>query len=367
MKRKLPLLMPTASSLERAEHCPTSFTLAQVIETNEDAERGTEIHLFSARVLSGVPKDDALALVKDKEIRATCAGLDFTKMVGDLDGVRAEVAYAFNTETRAVRELGVGLERKYEVTEAEIPGTNDAEGMRISGIAVTGDLKSGFGNTIEPETSRQSHYHAVVRRRALDVDFVDARIWRVGESGKVKAIEHTFDGFALDTLEDELVDIFAGVKSAHERMQAGDTLKVHPGSWCSYCPAKPVCPAHVALAREMLPELERVGGLIAGVMRMTPAEQFRVFELWHQAKKLVEAIGPSLKAIAKHAPFVSADGTQMVKNISYEKENFSKELAVLLLKQKGASAEELASLYSFQTIESVRMVKVKGAKKPKAA
>lgn len=363
MKRKLPLLLPTASSLERAERCPSSFTFAQVIATSEDAERGTSIHLFSARVLGGMSKDDALALVADKEIRATCAGLDLHAMVGDLDKVRAEVAYVFDVEKRIVRELGVGLDRAYgELADTELAGTCDAEGMRFSGIAVTGDLKSGFANDDEPETSRQSHFHAVVRRKLLDVDFVEARIWRAGQSGKVKTFEHTFDGFALDGLEDELVGIHRGVVRAHERMQAGEAMQVSPGSWCRYCPSKPVCPAFAGLAREMLPDLERVGGMIAGVMKMSPAEQFEIYARAQAAQKLLDEIMPGLKTIAKHSPFRSADGTREVRGVSYEKEKFSQDLAVLLLKAKGATEQEIASLYSTTTVESVRVVNVKKGK-----
>jgi len=372
MKRKLPLLLPTASSLERAERCPTSFCLAQVIATNEDAERGTAIHAFVAQVLSGIPAADALELVADKETKATCTALDIRSMVGDLDNVRPEVAYAFDTKTRAVRELGVMIDRRYSElehppTEDELVGTVDAEGMRLSGIAVTGDLKSGFLDQTDPEHARQSHFAAVTRRRSVDAEHVEARIWRVGESGKVKTLEHTFSGFALDELEDDLVAIHAGVVNAHERMQAGETLQVSPGSWCRYCPSKPVCPAFAGLAREMLPNLARVGGMIAGVMKMTPPEQFEIYARVKEAAKLIDEILPRLNAIAKHAPFVSADGTREVALVAYEKESFSKELAIALLNAKGATADEIASLYSTTTIESVRMKPVKKSKRGKAA
>ena len=55
---------------------------------------------------------------------------------------------------------------------------------------------------------------------------------------------------------------------------------------------------------------------------------------------------PRLKAIAEHAPFVSEDGTREVRVTSYEKENFSKVLALELLAAKGATPEEIAALYS---------------------
>lgn len=345
--------MTTASGAERSHNCPASEVLPRAGSTSDLAERGNAIHRFTRRVLAGMPKGRALAMVPE-EWRATCARLDFRAISGDISGVRSEVAYAYNVRTAEVRELGIDIGRAYpSLGPAWICGSGDVEGLRIDGVPVTADLKSGHGDVTYVEDNYQVRFFARVLQQVHGAAEVEGRILRIRGDGSVWPRSFTFDAFALDAYGDTLIEIVDGVARMRALQAEGKPLPVNEGSWCKYCPAFHACPAKNALAKSMLPDLD---AMRARVATMTTEERGKAWETYKKIKPVYEAIEKALKEAAASEALPLPNG-KYAAEISFERESFDKVRALTLLRQHGATDDEIASCTTSTTCAQIREVK----------
>lgn len=358
-------VLPTFSALERAEHCPASFALPQVHEQDEDAQRGTAIHAFLRRVISGASKETALEHV-EPEHRDTCRGIDFRSIVGDLASAHAEVAYAIDTRTLSkCRELGENIGRNYgELGEEELAGTIDVAGRTRADRPVVGDFKTGWLKVTPAIDNRQIHSAVTAERILTGEDEIEGRIWQIRPSGEVFVDRHVFDAFELDEIASDVQAIHAGVLVARRRFQDDGEIVVSPGEHCRHCPAMPLCPAHVELARAMAGEL---GAITASLSKLTPEQRWIAWQKKKEAEAILEAIDKSLKALARQEPFVSLDGTKELRPLTFERTDFSKALALSLIRELGGTEEQIKKLWVPHPVEQFRMHTIKGAPKPKKA
>ena len=356
---------PSASGLQRVLECTASVVLPGVHTSGIHAERGTAIAAFIRRAMVG-GVDAALKLVPVDEWRETCRTLDWRKLCGDLSDVRGEMAYALDVSAGTARELGSNLGRKYPATgPSEIVGTCDIEGMRIDGVPVVADVKTGLSVT-PCEENAQIKYFALVTMLRTGAPEVEGRILYLREDGDVLVDPHTFTAFDLESFRDELGEMLARVRHAEERSARGETLTVYGGEHCKYCPAMQACPRFTALARAMVTDLPAVKTRLA---MMPPEEQGRAWVLANDIEKLLEDVQTSLKEIAREHPIPLPNG-QVVKETRSTATSFDRETALAMLRARGATEEEIHSLYTSTPTKPVKAVgstKGASARKRKAA
>jgi hypothetical protein len=363
------MTLPSASGAERLIQCAASVVLPQTYSTSDYAERGHGLHGFVRSVLTGVPIPHALATLPP-EHRGTAALIDWRKVGADLSSVRSEVAYAIDVRARSARELGLNIGRayhRYRITPDEIVGSDDIEGVRIDGVPVVIDLKFGYERVAPCEVNAQMLTYCLARALVTDAPEVEGRIEYIAPDGKVWIDSHLFTAFDLDGFGNELEDAFDRVAAATTVYLAGGELNVATGDHCRYCGAMESCPAYTKLARAMLDEAMTLEARL-GTLSLEQAGA-----AWRKAKeieKLLDRVLAALKSRAAQEPLPLGDG-KCVKEISYESGSFDRDGALLLLKAKGATDNEVAGLYRKYMVKSVREgnmpgVKVKRSAKPRA-
>jgi len=346
----------TVSGIARVRECPASCVLPRVDSTSDDAERGTDGHAFAARVASGMSVAEALTFVP-KELKATCANLDVRRAFGDLHDVRVETAFGLNVDTGDIRDLGRIEHRAYpEPRGRELFGTEDLGGVRFDGVPVVADWKFGFLDVEPVRTNPQLSTFSRIRSVLADADRVEGRVITVKSSGRVELDRHVFDAFDLECFEAELREIADRVEEARRAYEAGTMPTVHRGAWCRYCPAMASCPAHTALARAMLPELEGIAGRIAA---MTPEEGGRAWVLMKTVKRLAETVEDGLKHLAARSPLPLGNGKE-VRPLTMKKASFDRAAAEELLRFYGASDAEIEALETTTSYEQFRELNAPG-------
>lgn len=343
----------SASATARTLGCQGSLVLARVGRTTGYAERGRGIHGFVCAVLSGTPIETALAAV-EPEYRETCQFLEWRRLGGDLSNVRTEVSYALDPFARTARFLGLNVGRDYaqfNLGPDEIPGSLDIEGMRIDGIPVVQDLKTGYGDVEEAETNGQGLFFGSVLHILTGAPEVEFRVNRAHASGKV-TIESSaiYTAWEIDTFLDALADALTLARAERRVYLAGGVPTVEVGPWCRYCPCFENCPAQAALAKAMLPEAT---SMEARVQTLTLPEAGRAWTLAKDIEGRVGRVLDALKLRAHQEPLPSRYGKE-VRPIQFERSDFSREKAIELLGELGATPEQVGQLYVARTIEQVR-------------
>lgn len=298
--------MSTASALEREMMCPPSAILPTTVqESGEDAERGDIIHVFSRSVIAGTPRSIALAAVPAGPTRETCEQIDIDMLCGDLEEVRAEVAYRITThedDDDTLIELGLNLKRRYPPRgPSDTDGTNDIEGWKIGPdrIRVVRDIKTGFHPVTLCKDNPQMKWHARAQMLRYGVDRVEAAIVYVGVGGELSFDTHVFTRLELDTFADELIARKAKIARANELLKAGQ-LHVHADDrWCRYCPAKVGCPKFLSLAHAMRGDIDATRARYA---TMTLAEKAAVYEDAVRIRDVATMIVEGIKDLARIEP-----------------------------------------------------------------
>lgn len=332
----------TASGAERAIACPASAALPQVLSTNEDAERGDEIHAYNKRHLQGrISPEENLALVP-KEYRHTCAGIDFKRILGGRRDLRAEVAYSINVRDDEAQEIGVDIDRRYPATPAHvICGTLDIESTCLDDVPSVDDWKTGRHEVTECRHNLQMMFGARARQLLTGADLVRARILYVRENGRVDIDDAEFTRFELDGYVDELAAGARAVGIARELLASGGMPTVSTGDHCRYCGAMSVCPAYTALARTMAPDLAAIEERIRA---LSPAEGGAA---WRKAKdcgRLVDRVVEALNALSYRHPLPTRPGKE-VRPIGARKNYFRKDRVLTLLSDLGATPAQVQACF----------------------
>jgi len=259
--------MLSASLLPRLHRCRAVATLPQYPTENEDARRGTALHLYCS---SGVITEG---------YEEECANIQLdTLPKGD-----CELAMAWDSVSGECRELGQGLNRKYDVRPTEVPGTFD-----IVGPTWVADLKMGFKPVDPAAANWQLLLGALCLSRIHDLREVEVKILKLQEDGSFWVDSAIVDTFALASFEAELKKSMAG----------GPPV---PGDWCQHCPSYSACPAKISLIRELAlnpPAVVHIDSENAALV-------YARLQLIKQAAGAVEA---SLKAFAAEGTIPLGDG-----------------------------------------------------------
>lgn len=240
----------SASSLWRGEKCPPSAVLPAAAMIHEDAQEGQAEH---AQLEQKVP-----------------------------EGWAAEVAYAYDPETGAARELGRGLERDYSgATANEVCGTTDLRRVEPTLVRIR-DYKTGFGYMVaRPKENLQLLHNAASAAAVEGKDLAVIEIEHTA-TGEVEAAR--LDAFDLTLARIRIRSILRAVRSAEEQLAAGKELRVVEGDHCWRCEAYAHCPAKLGLALAVSD-----GKLIKDLptVELTPAAVARGWPILKEAKKLL--------------------------------------------------------------------------------
>lgn len=202
----------TASSLWRAEECPSSAVLPAVEKQYRDSKRGREEH---AKLRAATPP-----------------------------GSLGEAAFTYNVASGESRFLGQDIDRNYgELTDGEIPGSLDVLDVLEDHVLIT-DWKSGVGyRQAPPAVNLQLQHNAIAaatyhkKDRAI-VQLVYTR------TGEVKDAE--FDALDFAAIHDRLYGIWSRVRAAQAALALnGDLISaglITEGDCCWRCPAEAACP-----------------------------------------------------------------------------------------------------------------------------
>ena len=333
----------TFSKLARLRACAASEALPQVFSPpSEHADRGNAIHAYLCKRSQGALKADALAAVP-LEWRDLCAALP------EVSPGTAEMAFAWNYETGAVRVLGEDIGRDYKLEEGEIAGTADLVGIDCNAArAEVTDYKAGFLDVEPARTNLQLGALAMCVAKVADVSAVLVRIRKITESGEFIDNEHELDAFDLAGIESELREILKHVRTAQRIVRAGGTPNVVEGEHCRWCPAKLACPAKVSA----LVQLRTPGGLsqkFEALLGEAPAQALAAYEAAEEAMKTIRA---QLYAYARENPIALPDG-QVFGPVSTTREQVDASVAWPVLLELGSqvSADAIEAKTSKAAIE----------------
>lgn len=226
----------SGSRLPVLRHCAYSFRDDVTFPDNRakeddaDADDGTHNHeLFSTFVEKGhFPPVSPSKKILCNHVR---------EFWGERGRWSVESAYALNPSKRSVRFLGNRIDRKYVVTEGEIPLTLDYEGYE-RGVLVVGDWK-GFGAHVEePRKNLQLLTQACAaelyaQQNGRPPGPVRLEIPHVTERG-VYCPEVEISQLVLLAVMAELAVLLGRIKQTPEPI-AGDH--------CRYCNVNGACPA----------------------------------------------------------------------------------------------------------------------------
>lgn len=350
----MPTEMPSASGLERAFACPASMVLPAVHRTSEYAERGTALHSFVHAVLRGVPRAQALVAVP-AEWREAAAEIDVMRVGGDLREPRTEEAFGFNVETGEARAFGKIDHRAYpDLGEGWVFGTEDFGGVRIDGVPVTGDTKTGYLEVTPAKRNPQVKFHALVRMTLDGALTVDGRIVHKREGRKAYVDQTEFSSFDLDAFADDLAELRKRIHAARAIVARGETPAVTAGDHCRYCPAVAACPANIALARTVVaPEQLDAASVKRHLATLTPEQ---LGAAWQKAEALADAaklVKDGLKTIVKSGVNLPTTPGRRVSLKVVRSMRFDQDAAIELLRAKGATEEEIEGLRSLSVSEKV--------------
>ena len=91
---------------------------------------------------------------------------------------------------------------------------------------------------------------------------------------------------------------------------------------------------------------------------MTPEQLGQAYSKLAQIKPLVERIDDAIKAVARQHPIPLGNGKEL-REIHFERSAFSRASAISMLREKGASDDEIASLETAVPQSQVRALKVR--------
>lgn len=231
----------TGSGLERAMHCPASCALPRAGHTGEAALVGNTNH---SQIESG---DRSRPVVG--------------KVLDSLQDVRHEVAYALDTATCSVREIGVNIGRQYgDLSPSEIALTVDLEGREGSTWwCVDWKSRERVTSAVDNWQVRAGTMAVMLRHRAHTGAGAIAYL----DNGELDAAP--FDSFHVAGWWSDLGWLLTRIRDIKAKLQMGHVPDVSAGPWCKYCPALPHCPAHTRLALALLGELDGIDAAVAGL------------------------------------------------------------------------------------------------------
>src|SRR6185312_11057161 len=226
------------------------------------------------------------------------------------------------------------------------------------GVPVVGDLKSGFLPVTTAEENLQVGVFAIAKRILLGADIVEVRIWKLRPDGRIWPDTYELTAFDLDGALDELEEGVDRGHAARRHFLAHGWVNVSEGDHCRYCPSMAACPAKQALARAMLSEVEPVGAMgpeqVREYVKHLPlADAGAALVKVKRIEQLAEVIRKALNQRAVQEWLPTAPG-KVARPIAFDRQSFSQEAAVALLKELGATDAQIGGLYKTYRQEQIR-------------
>lgn len=216
--------------------------------------------------------------------------------------LRSEVAFAYDPEADAARELGEDVGRRYERRGAdmarEVCGATDlfAVALDRSEVRVL-DMK---GRSYSDPWQLRAQAVAVSRRHGID-RVVAVFAYHQEDGGFVFGETMTLTALELDGIAGDLRAMKGEVARAFAVVEAGREPDVSEGPWCRWCPAFKHCRAKVGLVGE----LTRWSGPQGGLDEARAAQAAMVLERFAD---LVKAAWAELYEYARTTPIRLPDG-----------------------------------------------------------
>lgn len=257
----------TASGLGLALACAASHALPAVEDLETDAMRaGTGRHAFLDALVAALEtaratgasaasaRAAALATVPaDAPWRATCEGVDVEVLLGLTEAREGIVTVGarhtwWPADDTADIEAASAAHRDYRDDAGAIYGTSDWLVESPAGGWTVIDFKGSFRNAPAAQHPQVAFY-ALSLARAYELASVDVALVYVDEDGSLTRDAATLGPWELDAWASRFGELHARVAAARASAP-GDFARV--GDHCANCPALRVCPAQVALARELV-------------------------------------------------------------------------------------------------------------------
>jgi|HubBroStandDraft_2_1064218.scaffolds.fasta_scaffold01184_11 hypothetical protein len=352
-------MIATASALEAGFACPASLMLPRVGSTNPDAADGTVRHAFVADLLEHPEqRDDNLESVP-KRLRSQCAAIRVEDVLGGImrEDRMVETAFALHVDTLELRWLGAKIARRYpDLGPRWVCGTLDLAGQLLDDSWIVRDLKTGFQDVTDAKENPQLLFFtlilSILHPEAPAIRGAIVRLSADGAAHMESSAEYS--RFELDAFAVRLREL--GDKVA--KMKRRKHLDVVEGSWCRYCQAFASCPAKQQLVRRLAPELDEVRAKIA---TLTIEDAGRAWSVLRRLLPIAEACKDALKerAAVEPIPFQDGEGgeTKWLRPVRYDRTGFDSAAAVVLLRELGATEEQLAALRPVKGVEQIRECK----------
>lgn len=238
---RLPVLLPTASSLDRAEKCAGSMVLEpRIHEEGKWAAMGNAIDRFIRRAREAGADVALLDLPPDDpDLIARCQAIDLRRIP---EGAELQVTLAYDPETDRAERIQVTGHRAYPVSDRFYFGTTDCIGIFTPDEIYVDDYKGGVEKRPAFQ-SMQLRFYALAGARYVGATRADAGNMYVGWNGKWRPDRTRFNAFDLEETRDRLIQIRRSKVEAEAIVADGGTPPLSVGAHCEYCPARRVCPA----------------------------------------------------------------------------------------------------------------------------
>lgn len=317
----------TASKVGLLGHCAWSFRpeVEWTTTTSAAADRGSRFHaLIATYVATGqysLPVDEDIAEMFVSAI-AWVDHFDRLKL-------KAEVAFAWDPVSDTAEVIGENIGRAYGPWQAKGLVCMSADLVAVSQATKVGyvaDWSTGDASGKGP----QLRCIALALARAFQLESVTVEGLEVSASGVRHICTETLDAFALSAVAGEMAEGISAIAASVPT----------PGEWCGklYCGARVSCPAADVAIAQLIPATALTRKLSAHIESGDHAAYML------NTIRLVESKCTELKALIKaYVPeggLVLEDGSVLAEG-TRNMERFDKARALGLLREKGATEEEI--------------------------
>jgi len=358
-------MRPTASKVGLLSYCAYWATPEAVWpkRDSDPADRGNRFHTAIAEYTQSgvvVAVDDDIAA----DYAAACAWVYDLRVSAESD-IRVMVEPSFAWDPATDEAKCIGAYRNYSAAGERLCGTADLVLVtRVQGkpvAAMVWDWKTGNSSESGPQLRALS----LMVARALGVDHVTCAALDVGPLGVRELYREDLDAFELANIAGTLADLTAQIPGAQPQ----------PGAHCSelFCPAKLTCP----LVENAAADLAQVLPADALVRRETYSLTAPITTPEHAAwavgvislmKSKLDDLKDQIKALVPEGGWRLSDGRTLEERTSTVKATkFSQETAISLLRELGATDQQIADLEVDAPFERSQGLRVYGgAAKPRA-
>lgn len=266
------------------------------------------------RKVPEIGRDAALAECTHKEY-ALCEAIDFDELDTLQRGAFArEIAFAYDSSTDSARELARNVTKRdysrFDLKPFEIPGTADLFGLMSATTGKVGDYKTGWTEVPPARFNRQLQLLAIMCARTFGLTSIVGEIIRIREDGSTWKSRWQWGMFELDEIAEDFRALHLRVAKMRQLHADGERLPVVLGEHCKYCPAMSHCPEHLAIAKRIGTDDQRLE-LEQKLQAMTPQEAGILHMRLKAHKRLVAMAERTIYAMAKQDPIPLPDGRML--------------------------------------------------------